>query len=353
MRDDVNYRQRAEETKRVLMDSLTVSDFIKHKSEYNWVNTQKQFLLKGELPKDRKQFLDKFLPKWNENIDVLLENMHSLKIKELYNQGYTDLKTFSDVNSIKDAYMLAYVGITDIKTLMNIPSNLLIVKETNNPFLNSLQKKLREGLFKPTKRALNLAQAISKTQFAILHQYEPNLKSSDIALFWLHDSVPYTYSLIEKPYRLWMFNFCSPSYYNEKESKIEMLFTPSQVKDLVREHYRFRDDYNANTKNILINLCKTWNNSTLLTSLLNENSRNDAYNPDYTKFIKDWKWSIDKYFNTGERKSSNFDGYINESTSSSSYHNSGHSGHSAMEIMGFMAAVDMLSDDGDDGGDDD
>ena len=109
MRDDVNYRQRAEETKLVLMNSLTVSDFAKHRSEYNWLNAQKQSLSRGDLPKDRKQFLDKFLPRWDYDTEVLLENMHDLRIKELYNQGYKDLKLFAEVNNIKDAYLLAFI----------------------------------------------------------------------------------------------------------------------------------------------------------------------------------------------------------------------------------------------------
>ena len=85
MRDDVNYRQRAEVTRKILMESLSVSDFARHRSEYNWVNTQKQLLNKGELPKDRKQFLDSILPKWDYDTDVLLDSMHALKVKELYN----------------------------------------------------------------------------------------------------------------------------------------------------------------------------------------------------------------------------------------------------------------------------
>ena len=105
MRDDANYIERAEVTKEILMNSLSVSDFAKHRSEYNWINTQKQLLNKGELPKDRKQFLDKFLPKWEYETEVLLDSMHALKVKELYDKGYTDLKLFAELNNIKDAYL--------------------------------------------------------------------------------------------------------------------------------------------------------------------------------------------------------------------------------------------------------
>ena len=309
---------------------------------------------KGELPNDRKHFLDKFLPKWDYDTDVLLENMHAMRIKEMYNQGYTDLKLFSEVSNMKDTYLLAYLGISDIKTLMNIPANLLFIKRINNPFLVGLQKRLKEGFMKPTKMAFDIAQAISKIQYGILRYYEPDLKGSDLVSFWLYKNVKYTYELIDKPRRLWLFNFCSPSYYNEETGQIVMLFSPSEVKNLVIRNPYFRNDYGHDSGRIMLSLYRTWNNSTLLNDLYLEGS-NNTYNPNYDKFVSDWRSNIDRYFNQDKKKVSNIAGgdYINESSSSIS-NNEHESGHSAMEMLGFMAVANaILDDDGDNGDIDD
>jgi hypothetical protein len=282
MRDDVNYRQRAEVTRKILMESLSVSDFARHRSEYNWINTQKQLLNKGELPKDRKQFLDSILPKWDYDTDVLLDSMHALKVKELYNQGYSDLKLFSEVSNIGDAYILAYSGINDVKTLMNIPVNLLLVKNINNDFLFNLQRKLREGVFKPTKRAFNLAQAISRTQFGILREWESTLYFHHLSKYWLFDKVEYTYDLT--PRKLGLFNFCSPSYYDEKTGEIKMIYTPNDVRKVVVES-NANDSLGCNT--ILTNLPKTWNNPGKLNELL--------CHKQYDIFLTYWLQSKDNF----------------------------------------------------------
>lgn len=363
MRDDINYRQRAEETKLVLMNSLTVSDFAKHRSEYNWLNAQKQSLSRGDLPKDRKQFLDKFLPRWDYDTEVLLENMHDLRIKELYNQGYKDLKLFAEVNNIKDAYLLAFIGLRDIKNLMLVPANLLLVEQTNNEFMNVLQKKLRQGIFKPSKMALRLSQAICKTQFGILKHYAPNLKGSDLVEFWLYANVKYTHTLRKKPRRLCLFNFCSPSIYNEKTGQIETLYTPSEVQSLVQPNKSFSNDYFSSAK-IMQNLYKMWMKPSEIDYLFDSSvgGGGSGYNGEYAKFLKDWDRHINDYFKISKPKTSHLTGDgENEGVSTSSSSNSGgHSGHSAMEILGFVAAANMLSnhdddddgDDGDDGGDD-
>ena len=263
MRDDVNYRQRAEVTRKLLMESLSVSDFARHRSEYNWINTQKQLLSKGELPKDRKKFLDEFLPKWDNDTDVLLDSMHTLKVKELYSQGYTDLKVFSEVSNINDAYILAYSGIMDIKTLMNIPANLLLVKNINDVFLDNLQRKLREGILKPTKRAFNLSQAIWRTQFGVLREWESTLYFHHLSKFWLFDKVEYTYDL--SPRKFSLFNFCSPCIYDENTGEIKKVYTPNDICSKV-----INDDINdyLGCNHILTNLPKGWNNSSIMNELV-------------------------------------------------------------------------------------
>ena len=264
MRDDANYIERAEVTKEILMNSLSVSDFAKHRSEYNWINTQKQLLNKGELHKDRKQFLDKFLPKWEYETEVLLDSMHALKVKELYDKGYTDLKLFAELNNIKDAYLLAYSGIFDIKTLMNIPINLMLVKNINDTFLSNLQRKLREGVLKPTKRAFLLAQAISKTQFAILREFEPRLIEEYLSKFWMFEKVEYTYYLT--PRKFCLFNFCSPSYYDEEKGELKMVYNPKEINGVVIP--KIPDGEILGCTIILQNLPKTWNNPAKLNELL-------------------------------------------------------------------------------------
>lgn len=282
MRDDVNYRQRAEITRKILMESLSVSDFAKHRSEYNWINTQKQLLSKGELPKDRKQFLDKFLPKWEYETEVLLDSMHALKVKELYNKGYTDLKLFAELNDMKDAYLLAYCDIFDIKTLMNIPANLMLLKNINDTFLSNLQRKLKEGVLRPTKRAYKLAQAISRTQFGILREWESTLYFHHLSKYWLFDKVEYTYDLT--PRKLGLFNFCSPSYYDEKTGEIKMIYTPNDVRKVVVES-NVNDSLGCNT--ILTNLPKTWNNPGKLNELL--------CHKQYDIFLTYWLQSKDNF----------------------------------------------------------
>lgn len=264
MRDDVNYRERAEVTKEILMNSLSVSDFARHRSEYNWINTQKQLLSKGELPKDRKQFLDKFLPKWEYETEVLLDSMHALKVKELYNKGYTDLKLFAELNDIKDAYLLAYCGIFDIKTLMNIPANLMLVKNINDTFLSNLQRKLKEGVLRPTKRAFSLAQAISRTQFVILREFEPRLLQEHLSKFWMFEKVEYTYDLT--PRKLCLFNYCSPSYYDERKGELKMVYNPKEINGTVIP--KIPDGEILGCDIILRNLPKTWNNPAKLNELL-------------------------------------------------------------------------------------
>ncbi len=264
MRDDVNYRERAEVTKEILMNSLSVSDFAKHRSEYNWINTQKQLLSKGELPRDRKQFLDKFLPKWDYDTEVLLDSMHSLKVKELYNKGYEDLKLFSELNDIKETYLLAYCGIFDIKTLMNIPTNIMLVKNINDSFLNNLQRRLKEGVLKPTKRAYKLAQAISKTQFAILRWYEPSLTYEHLSKFWMFEKVEYTNELT--PRKFAYFNYCSPSYYDEVKQELKMIYNPKEINGTVIP--KWPDVEILGCEIILRNLPRSWNNTSQLNELL-------------------------------------------------------------------------------------
>lgn len=294
MRDDVNYRQRAEETKLALMNSLTISDFAKHRSEYNWLNTQKQALNKGELHKDRKQFLDTFLPRWEYDTDVLLEKMHGLKVKELYNQGYSDLKLFSDVSDINDAYILAYNKILDVKTLMNIPTNLLLVKNINDEFLFNLQRKLKEGVFKPTKRAFNLAQAISRVQYGVLREYEGSLYFHHLSKFWLFNKVEYTYNL--SPKQIGLFNLCSPSYYDEKTGVIKMVYNPKQINGVVIPKIDSGEILGCNT--MLMNLPKTWNNPAKLNELLNHK--------EYNSFFAHWMQCKKSYENKNKSKDKNW-----------------------------------------------
>ena len=264
MRDDVNYRQRAEVVRELLMNSLSVSEFAKNRSEYNWINTQKQLLSKGELPKDRKQFLDKFLPKWDSDTEVLLDSMHALKVKELYNKGYADLKLFSELHDIKDTYLLAYCGIFDIKTLMNIPTNIMLVKNISDTFLSNLQRKLKEGVLKPTKRAYKLAQAISKTQYAVLKWYEPSLTYEHLSKFWMFENVEYTHDLT--PRKLAYFNFCSPSYYDEGKQELRMVYNPKEINGTVIPKWPDGDILGCEI--ILRNLPRSWNNASQLNELL-------------------------------------------------------------------------------------
>ena len=121
--------------------------------DYNWITQQRSLYNVNKLTRHKIGILNRCLPGWQVSTEAIFEKIFGPKYTNIQ-KSIADIQNSSDIVINRDRlsatdirYIKEFLGITDFKTAMTIPANIITSKiDKNDTYLYNLQKRILSGL---------------------------------------------------------------------------------------------------------------------------------------------------------------------------------------------------------------